>query len=618
MTKKDGLVLAALGVVFGDIGTSPLYALKECFHPHYGLDLNPTNILGICSLIFWSLSIVIIGKYIRFILKADNNGEGGTMALLSLIKTELTPKKIPMVVILGLFGTAFLYGDGIITPAISVLSAVEGIGLVAPDLKSFVVPITLGILMALFLVQKYGTQKIGTFFGPILCVWFGTLFVLGLMWVVKNPEILWSLNPYYAVQFFIHNSLLGFLVLGSVVLVVTGGEALYADLGHFGREPISKAWFYVVYPALVMNYLGQGALLLTKGKEAVSNPFFNLVEGAWIYPVLFIATLATIIASQALITGAYSITQQAMRLGYLPRLTIKYTSKDSEGQIYIPKVNFALMIGCLLLVITLQESSKLAAAYGIAVTATMTLTTILFYFVAREKWNWAWYKALPLVMIFLVIDLAFLGANLVKVAHGGWIPLVVGALVFWVMLTWKKGRLLVLDYVRNNSEPLSDFIDGIKEDNVYRNPGTAIFMTMNKNIAPYSLVNNFKHNNVIHEKVAILTISTEKQPEVLKENKVTVEVLKQNFYIINARYGFREMPDVIEILRLAELQGFSTEMATTSFFLGKEFIVPTKGSKMSVISKKLFKLLTANNQSALDFFKIPQDRVIEIGGQVKI
>lgn len=618
MTKKDGLVIAALGVVFGDIGTSPLYALKECFSPHYGIGLTEGNILGICSLIFWSLTLVIVGKYISFIIKADNEGEGGILSLLSLIKTEVTPWKIPFIVVMGLFGTALLYGDGIITPAISVLSAVEGITIVAPHFNEAVVPITLAILLALFLVQKYGTQKIGYFFGPILLVWFGTLFLLGAYWVFQNPHILVSVNPYYGYKFFLENSTAGFLVLGSVVLVVTGGEALYADLGHFGRKPITKAWFYFVYPSLVLNYLGQGSLLLTKGQEVVSNPFFKMVDGVLIYPLLVIATLATIIASQALITGVYSLTQQAMRLGYLPRLTIKHTSRDEQGQIYIPKANFALMIGCLLLVLTLKESSKLAAAYGIAVTGTMVFTTILFFFVAKQKWKWSWYQSIPLVLAFLVLDFAFLGANLVKIAHGGWIPLAISVVIFWVMTTWKKGRLLVFDFIKNNSEPLSEFVDSIKDENVYRNPGTAIFMTMNKNIAPYSLVNNLKHNNVIHEKVAILTISTEKKPEVKREDKVQVEILKNNFYIIHAHYGFMEMPDVQEILKLAAEQGFTTDMSTTSFFLGKEFIVPTGNSSMWIVSKKLFKILNANNQSALDFFKIPQDRVIEIGGQVKI
>lgn len=618
MTKKDGLVLAALGVVFGDIGTSPLYALKECFSPHYGITLTEANILGICSLIFWALTLVIVGKYVSFILKADNEGEGGILSLLSLIKTEVTPWKIPLVVVMGLFGTALLYGDGIITPAISVLSAVEGLKIVAPNLDQAVVPITVAILLGLFLVQRYGTQKIGNFFGPILLVWFGSLFLMGAYWVFKNPHILISLNPYYGYQFFLNNSTAGFLVLGSVVLVVTGGEALYADLGHFGRKPITKAWFYFVYPSLVLNYLGQGSLLLTKGQEAVSNPFFKMVDGVLLYPLLVIATLATVIASQALITGVYSLTQQAMRLGYLPRLTIKHTSRDEQGQIYIPKANIALMIGCLLLVITLKDSSSLAAAYGIAVTGTMVFTSILFFFVAKQKWKWSWYQSVPLVFSFIVLDLAFLGANLVKIAHGGWIPLVIGVIIFWVMTTWKKGRLLVFDFIKNNSEPLMEFIDSIKEDKVYRNPGTAIFMTMNKNIAPYSLVNNLKHNNVIHEKVAILTISTEKKPEVKREDKVQVEALRHNFFIIHAHYGFMEMPDVQEILRLAELQGFSTSMPETSFFLGKEFIVPTGNSSMWIVSKKLFKILNANNQSALDFFKIPQDRVIEIGGQVKI
>lgn len=618
MQKKDGLILAALGVVFGDIGTSPLYALKECFHPSHGIPLSEGNIFGICSLIFWSLSLVIIVKYLHFVLKADNNGEGGIMALLSLVKKPVTSQKIPWVIIFGIFGAALLYGDGIITPAISVLSAVEGIKEVTPRLDKFIIPITVIILFGLFYIQKNGTKKIGTFFGPILVLWFGTLFLTGAYWVFKNPQILYSLNPIFAFEFFMNNGLIGFLVLGSVVLVVTGGEALYADLGHFGREPIQKAWLYVVYPALVMNYLGQGALLLSEGSKVISNPFYNLVEGWLIYPLICIATLATIIASQALITGAFSLTQQAMRLGFLPRLKITHTSRETQGQIFIKKVNTALMIGCILLVLTMQESSKLAAAYGIAVTGTMAITSILFFFVARDVWKWHWLKAGTIVAGFLVFDLAFLGANLVKVMHGGWIPLLVGAGIFWVMLTWKKGKMFVFDYINNNSEPLDQFIDGINEDKVYRNEGTAIFMAINKEIAPYSLVNNLKHNNVIHEKIGILTILTENVPEVKKEDKVQVQELKSNFYRLTAHYGFMEIPDVLEILKLAEEQGFKTDVNETSFFLGKEFIVPSGNNKMFYASKKLFKLLTSNSQSAMDFFKIPQDRVIEIGGQVKI
>jgi len=615
--SKNALALGALGVVFGDIGTSPLYALKECFSAEHGLALTQANIYGICSLIFWALTLVIVFKYVAFILNADNNGEGGIMALLSLVKKP-NNASIPLVVVLGIFGTALLYGDGIITPAISVLSAVEGVKEIAPSLSNLVIPITLVILLSLFLVQKYGTEKIGSFFGPILVLWFGILFSTGIYWVYKNPEILKALNPIYAYHFFLNNGLIGFLVLGSVFLVVTGGEALYADLGHFGKEPIRRAWFCVVYPSLVANYFGQGSLLLEKGASAVSNPFYNLVEGWMLYPLIIVATLATIIASQALITGAFSLTQQAMRLGYLPRIVITHTSRESQGQIYISKVNTALMIGCLLLVITMRESSKLAAAYGIAVTGTMALTSLLFYIVAREKWNWSKLKAGSLVAGFLLIDFAFFGANVVKIAHGGWIPLVIGAVIFWVMISWKKGKLFVFDYIQKNSVNLDDFIDKVSEKDVYRNKGTAIFMAINKEIAPYSLVNNFKHNNTIHEQVAILTITTENVPEVPSDLKVDVQHLKSNFYKITAHYGYMETPDVEEILRLCEEKGFLAKIPETSFFLGREFIVPNGNYSMSYLSKRLFQLLTSNSQSAMDFFKLPQDRVIEIGGQVRL
>ena len=618
MKKRNGLVLAALGVVFGDIGTSPLYALKECFHPDHGIALNQANILGIGSLIFWSMTLVIICKYLMVVLKADNQGEGGTMSMLALLKKPITSAKVPFVVILGIFGTALLYGDGIITPAISVLSALEGITVVAPSFKPFVVPMALGILISLFLIQKKGTDKIGKFFGPILLVWFITLGALGVYWILKSPIILYSLNPWYAINFFIHNGLLGFLILSSVVLVVTGGEALYADLGHFGRESITKAWFRVVYPALVLNYLGQGALLLTHGKEVADNPFFSMVQGWMVYPLVCIATLATIIASQALITGAFSLTQQAIRLGYIPRLKIIHTSRESMGQIYIPKINYALMIGCLFLILSMKESSKLAAAYGIAVTGTMAVTSILLFLIARSHWNWSLLKALSICGSFLFVDLAFLGANLVKIGHGGWIPLSVGAVLFWIMLTWRKGRIHLADYIQKNSEGIKSFIEGIQEDRIYRNKGTAVFMTMNKDIAPFSLVNNLKHNNVIHEKVAILTISTSSLPEVSRDQRVTVEHLQHNFFIIKASYGFMEMPDVHEILTLAKEYGFDYNLEETSFFLGRELIDPSGNSGMFYASKKLFSVLTSNSQTAMDFFKIPQERLIEIGGNVKL
>lgn len=618
MNKKNGAILAALGVVFGDIGTSPLYALKECFNQDHGLSLTPDNILGVCSLIFWAMTLVIIAKYLMVVLQVDNNGEGGTMSMLALLKKNITSNKVPFVVILGIFGTALLYGDGIITPAISVLSALEGITVVAPGFKPYIVPLALSILVSLFLIQKKGTNKIGTFFGPILVLWFSILAITGAYWIYQNPAIVYAINPWYAVKFFMANGLLGFLVLSAVVLVITGGEALYADLGHFGRDPITKAWFWVVYPALVLNYLGQGALLLTEGSKVVENPFFSMVNGWMVYPLVFIATLATIIASQALITGAFSLTQQAIRLGYIPRIKIIHTSRESEGQIYIPKINYALMVGCILLVLFMKESSNLAAAYGIAATGTMTVSTILLFLITQSKWKWGVLKSTLLCGTFLIIDLSFLGANLVKIGHGGWIPLSVGCFMFWVMLTWRKGRIHLSAYIQNNSENLTEFIDGIKEDNIYRNKGTAIFMSMNRDIAPFSLVNNLKHNNVIHEQVAILNISTSNDPEVPRHLKVKVEPLKHGFYIVKASYGFMEMPDVQDILSLAKEQGFNSDLETTSFFLGREFIVPTGNSGMFYASKKLFSLLTSNSQTATDFFKVPQERVIEIGGQVKI
>lgn len=617
--KNKGLVLGALGVVFGDIGTSPLYALKECFNPHSGIALNSSNILGVCSLIFWSITLIIVFKYLMIVLKADNNGEGGTMALLALLKKPQDSKSIRLTVMIALFGTALLYGDGIITPAISVLSAVEGINIITPKFQEYVIPTTVSILLALFLIQKKGTAKIGAFFGPILLVWFSALSVMGLYWIVKNPTILNALNPYMAYEFFIHNGKLAFFLLSSVVLVVTGGEALYADLGHFGRQPIMKAWFYVVYPALILNYFGQGALLLTKGSEAVVNPFFHLVDGWLLYPLVMIATLATIIASQALITGAFSLTEQSIRLGFLPRLKTVYTSRYSQGQIYIPYINYSLMVGCILLVLIMKESSKLASAYGVAVTGTMVVTTLLTYQVAREKWNWSLWKTLPIIIGFLSIDLAFFCSNLIKVPTGGWIALVLSCFIFWVMMTWKKGRLWIAEYINKNSPNLMDFINSIDVSKVGKNQETAIFMTPNKHIAPLSLVNNFKHNNVLHKQIVILNISTAGTPEVPRKDKVLVEKLPNNFYVIMARYGFMETPDTNEILAIAkEIHGFETSLDTTSFFLGKEIINLEGNSKLFYPSKKLFSLLTLNSQPAMAFFKLPPDRVIEIGCQVQM
>lgn len=614
------LVLGALGVVYGDIGTSPLYALRECFHHSHNLTLNPANILGVLSLIVWSLIIVISIKYISFIMRADNKGEGGELALIALVsphRQRRASDRIRFVIPLGIFGAALLFGDGMITPAISVLSAVEGIEVVTPLFGPYVIPITVGILTLLFSVQYLGTGRIGAMFGPIMLLWFTTLGVLGLFGIANAPEVLRAVNPVYAVEFFQANGTFGFLTLGTVFLVVTGGEALYADMGHFGRIPIKYAWFLVVLPGLLLNYFGQGATLIAY-PETIKNPFFLLAPKALLMPLVLLSTLATVIASQALISGVFSLTRQAIQLGYFPRVKIVHTSKHEIGQIYIPVINWTLLFFTIWLVLSFKSSSNLAAAYGVAVTTSMFIATTLAYFVARRTWGWSRLLAFTVVAPFLTVDFSFFFANVPKIPHGGWFPLIVGAVIFFLMSTWQKGRSIVGGWMKKNSVAIESFVTDMQRQAITRVPGIAVFMTTNPESAPPALLHNVKHNKVMHDKVAVLTISTTDDPYVRSKERVTVEYLAPNFYRITASYGFMQTPNIFEIMDAAGKQGFEYRFEDITFFLGRETILPSHNPGMAVWREHIFAFMLKNAQRATAFFGIPPDQVIEVGMQVEI
>ena len=614
--RLAGLSLAALGVVYGDIGTSPLYALRECFHGTHGLVPTAANVLGVLSLIFWSLILVIAVKYAALVLRADNHGEGGILSLMALVPRPGARTRIA-VVSLGLFGAALLYGDGIITPAISVLSAVEGLNVATTALDHLVVPITLAILVGLFLFQKRGTGGIGAIFGPLMLVWFGAIGGLGLVHLARAPHVLVSVSPVHAIRFFRENGILGFLVLGSVFLVVTGGEALYADMGHFGRRPIRIAWFALVLPALLVNYWGQGALLLSD-PSAAENPFYRLVSGPWLYPLVVVATAATVIASQAVISGAFSLTRQAIQLGFSPRMRTEHTSEHEIGQIYIPAVNWMLMVACLALVLGFRTSSGLAAAYGIAVTTTMVITTILLSFVAREVWGWPAALVTPLVAFFLAIDSAFFLANMVKVGHGGWFPLVVAAAIFVLMSTWKKGRSLLARRLQADALPLDLFFDSLAKSPPARVPGTAVYLDRSPSGTPPALLHNLKHNKVLHERVVFLTVLTEGQPRVREGERLSSEKLADRFWRIVLRYGFMEDPDIPKALEDCALEGKPFDMMDTTFFLAREALVATKRPGMALWREQLFSWMTRNAARPLVYFRLPAGRVVELGMQVEI
>jgi KUP system potassium uptake protein len=610
--RLAGLSITALGIVFGDIGTSPLYAFREAFHHDYGLRVAPDTVYGVLSLIVWSLIVVVSVKYLMLVMRADNRGEGGILALLALV-----PRNRTVLVMLGLFGAALLYGDGVITPAISVLGAIEGLEIAAPGLAPYVVPVTLVILVVLFLFQKHGTADVGRVFGPIMIVWFVTIGVLGASEVARGPAILGAINPWYAVQFFVLHGRAAFLVLGAVVLAVTGAEALYADMGHFGRRPIRLVWFGVVFPALLLNYFGQGALLL-RAPEAIQNPFYLLAPRVFLYPLLVVATLAAIIASQALISGAFSLAQQTIQLGYSPRLTIIHTSRAVYGQIYVPEVNVALMIGCLTLVVMFRSSSALSAAYGIAVTGTMVITTLLFYAVARHRWQWSAWRAGSLAALFLVVELAFLAANVLKILHGGWVPLVIAGGIFLLMTTWRRGARLLVRAVAGRSMPLARFFEHVEERQPLRVPGIAVFLTAHTGGTPEVLQHHLKHNQVLHERVIFLSITADEVPEVPESERFTIEPLPHGFSRMTARYGFMETADVDALMDRCCRDDRLGDPNDVTYYLGRPKILPDGPSGMMKWRKLLFIFLARNARSATEFFNVPRDRVVELGMQIAL
>ncbi len=616
-----GLALAAIGIVYGDIGTSPIYAFRESFHEEYGLVPSPENVLGILSLIFWSLILVISIKYMVFILRADNKGEGGIIALTALITPRGNGSRLRRgLVLAGLFGAALLYGDSMITPAISVLSAVEGLEVATPVFEPYIIPITIGILIGLFFFQSHGTAGIGKVFGPITVVWFTALAVLGIAQIVQVPEVFRAVNPLYGVEFFARNGWTGFLVLGSVFLVVTGGEALYADIGHFGLLPIRLTWFGLVLPALLLNYFGQGALLIAE-PSAVENPFFLMAPEWALYPVVVIATAATVIASQAVISGAFSLTRQAVQLGYVPRLNIEQTSSQEIGQIYIPFVNWTLMIACIGLVLGFQTSSNLAAAYGVGVTTDMVFTTILFAVVLHVRWKWSLAATVLLTGSFLVMDLAFWGASIVKVPDGGWFPLVVAALFFLLMSTWKRGRAVLRRRMQTGELPFELFLKDLETREMARVPGTAIYMYSNPEATPPALLHNLKHNKVLHEDVALLSVETSDDPHVPASERVQVETLQDGFYRILVRHGFADDVNIPRALDRIDEPGLKLKLQETTFFLGRERILATKDREedgMALWRDRLFGIMARNERRATDFFGLPPNRVVELGAQVEL
>ncbi|HEX9565067.1 MAG TPA: potassium transporter Kup [Gemmatimonadaceae bacterium] len=615
------LTLAALGVVYGDIGTSPLYTIRETFHADYGLIPNVANVQGILSLVFWSLMLVVVLKYLVFILRADNRGEGGVLAALALVLQSRAATgarhRGTLLVVLGIFGTALLYGDGIITPAISVLGAMEGLQVVTPALEPFVVAATIAILLSLFMFQRLGTARVGVTFGPITALWFLTIGTLGLIEIVREPRVLASINPYYAVAFFVEHGFVGFAVLGAVFLAVTGSEALYADIGHFGTKPIRLAFLLLALPALLLNYFGQGALLL-RDPTAVTNPFYLLAPRWFLYPLLVIATLAAIVASQALISGAFSLAHQSVQLGYWPRLTIVHTSAREHGQIYVPEVNTALMVGTLLIVAGFRSSSALGAAYGIAVTGTMAITTLLFAVIARVHWRWPIWSVTALTLFFLVFDLAFLGANALKIEHGGWVPLTIGLAIATLMITWKRGRELLRETLRKSTMPLDLLLAEIEHRPPPRVPGTAVFLTSEVEGAPVVLLHHLKHNKALHEQVVLLSIALVETPAVRADERIKVTALGQGFYRVVAAYGFMETPNVPEVMRSCAVHGLRARRMETSYYLGREFVLPTGSARMARWRKKLFSVMARNAQSATAYFGLPPNRVVELGAQIQL
>ncbi|AIA69027.1 potassium uptake protein [Pectobacterium atrosepticum SCRI1043] len=611
------VTLAAIGVVYGDIGTSPLYTLRECLSGQFGFGVEPHSVFGFLSLIFWLLVLVVSLKYLTYVMRADNAGEGGILTLMSLAGRNTSDRMTSVLVIMGLIGGSFFYGEVVITPAISVMSAMEGLEIAAPAMDSYIVPLSIVVLTLLFIIQKHGTGSVGKLFAPVMLIWFLTLGVLGVRGIIANPEVLQALNPMYAVRFFIEYKAVSFFALGAVVLAITGVEALYADMGHFGKFPIRLAWFTVVLPSLVLNYFGQGALLL-KNPEAIKNPFFLLAPDWALIPLMVLATLATVIASQAVISGVFSLTRQAVRLGYLPPMRIVHTSDMESGQIYIPAINWMLYIAVVIVIVSFEHSSNLAAAYGIAVTGTMVITSILFCTVAVKNWLWNRYLAWVLLVGLLIIDVPMFLANVVKILSGGWLPLALGMVMFIIMTTWKSERFRLLRRLHEHGNSLDAMIASLEKSPPTRVPGTAVYFSRATRVIPFALLHNLKHNKILHERVVLLTMRTEDAPYVLNARRVTVEQLSPTFWRVIANYGWRETPDVEEVFQRCWQEGLTCQMMETSFFMSNESLIIGERPWYLRLRGKLFMMLSRNALRAADQFEIPPNRLIELGIQVEI
>ena len=613
------LSLGALGVVYGDIGTSPLYALRECFMEHHGHRIAPTpaNVLGVLSLITWALIVLVSVKYLVFVLRADNRGEGGILSLMSLVHPKRSRRR-GVLIGLGLFGSALLYGEGMITPAITVLSAFEGLKVATPLFTPYVVPLTVVALIALFTMQKWGTTRVGRLFGPLMMTWFITLAALGLPQIFAEPHVLAAINPLHAITFLLHHKIAGFLVLGAVVLVVTGGESLYADMGHFGRTPIRIAWFSLVFPCLLINYYGQGALLL-RDASATENPFFRLAPQWALYPLVILATMAAVVASQAVISGSYSLTRQAVQLGYLPRLDVRHTSAREIGQIYVPSVNWVLMFCAIAVVIGFRESTKLAGAYGVAVTATMAVTTMIYSVVARERFKWPAIAVTTFLVGFMLIDLSFFSANVIKLADGGWLPLTIGAFVYLLMTTWRRGRTILTDRMTANAVMTEeDFMRDVAAGRIPRVPGTAVFMSRRTEGVPTTMLHNIKHNKVVHQHVVFLSVEVEETPHLSDEERFEWRELGNGIYRLLLRFGFMEDTDIPRVLQSLPVKLVSFDPMRTSYFVGRETLIPTKQPGMAIWREHVFAWMMRNSTSASIFFDLPANQVIELGAQVEL
>ena len=618
-SQQAALALAALGVVYGDIGTSPLYTVKEVFSGVHPIPLNPANVLGILSLILWALIVIVSIKYVVFIMRADNRGEGGIMAMIALAlhSARGDAKREKIIMLAGLLGAGMFYGDGMITPAISVLSALEGLEVATPVLTPYVLPMTLVVLFFLFFFQRHGTGSVGKFFGPVMILWFATLAVLGISNIVANPGVLAAVNPLYGLQFLFENRKLALVAMGAVVLSVTGAEALYADMGHFGAKPIRQAWFFFVLPSLMLNYFGQGALILTH-PEAVENPFYHQAPEWMLYPLVGLATVATVIASQAVISGAFSVSRQAMQLGFLPRFEVKHTSDKEQGQVYLPGVNWGLFCAVAVLVLGFRSSSNIAAAYGIAVTGDMVITSCLAIFVTAKAWKWGWGRSLALFSLFLIIEMTFLSANILKIPDGGWFPLAAGSVIFLVMSTWKRGGQLLTERTSGDAIELDTFIDALLISEPVRVAGTAVFMTSNNSRVPNAMLHNLMHNKVLHERVLVVSVKVFDVPFVPEIDRVEIATMKGGFYKVTVQYGFKDEPDIPAALALCAEQGMNIDMMETSFFLGRATLIPKVGSEMMFWREKLFVFMYRNASTAMSFYKIPTNRVVELGAQVAL